>query len=117
MTCTHQRPTRRFEVEGDLTVYTAAAQKLRLLSELRVPYTVIEVDLVQVTEIDTAGLQLLLLGCNIAMTLGGSLRLLSPTPAVREVIELLRLEDVFARAAAHCPNCCAESMRSAGAAA
>lgn len=92
-------------------------QKARLLSALRVPYTIIELDLVQVGEIDTSGLQLLLLGCNIAMTMGGSLRLISPTPAVREVIELLRLEEVFARAAAHCPECCAASMSAEGAAA
>ncbi len=117
MSCTHERPTHRVAVEGDLTVYTAAAHKARLLPALRVPYAIIELDLVQVNEIDTAGLQLLLLGCNIAMTMGGALRLVTPSPAVREVIELLKLHDVFARAAAHCPNCCAEAMTAGGAAA
>jgi anti-sigma B factor antagonist len=103
--CEHERPTRRLEIEGDLTIHTARAQKERLLPALRAPYTVIEVDLAQVTEIDTAGLQLLLMGCDVAMVMGGALKLVRTSPAVAEVIELLSLQQIFASAAAHCPNC------------
>jgi anti-sigma B factor antagonist len=103
--CTHQREVRTVQVEGDLTVRTAASQKPKLLAALRAPYSVVELDLAEVTEIDTSGVQLLLLGCNIAMVVGGALRLTVISPAVREVIELLQLQTVFAQAAAHCPAC------------
>jgi len=115
MTCAHERPVRRVEVEGDLTVYTAAAQKSRLLPALRAPYTLVELDLVQVCEIDTAGVQLLLLGCNIALMMGGALRLVNPSPAVRAVLELLMLDPVFARASEHCPTCAAQAVATPGA--
>ncbi len=97
------------QVEGDLTVRTAASQKPKLLEALRTPYTVVELDLAEVTEIDTAGVQLLLLGCNIAMVVGGALRLTVSSPAVREVIGLLKLEAVFEQAAAHCPVCAGQA--------
>jgi len=109
MNCGHSRPVRSVQVEGDLTVLTAAAQKTSLLEVLRTPYTVVELDLAEVTEIDTAGIQLLLLGCEVAMVVGGALRLTVLSPAVREVIELLKLEAVFARAAVHCPVCATQS--------
>lgn len=112
--CAHERPTRRLEVEGDLTIHTARSQKERLLPALRAPYTVIEVDLAQVTEIDTAGLQLLLMGCDVTMAMGGALQLVRMSPAVAEVIELLSLQQIFASAAAHCPNCAEAGAHAAG---
>lgn len=112
--CEHERPIRRLEVEGDLTILTARRQKERLLPALRAPYTVIEVDLAQVTEIDTAGVQLLLMGCNVAMVMGGALKLVRTSPAVAEVIELLSLRQIFASAAAHCPNCAEAQSQAAG---
>jgi len=105
MSCAHARPVHPVQIDGDLTVQTAALQKTKLLQALRVPYAVIELDLSQVSEIDTTGVQLLLQGCTICMVLGGALRLVCLSPAVREVIELLNLQDRFAAAANHCPEC------------
>ena len=47
-------------IEGELTIFTAAEQKTQLLSFLK-PLTTLEINLANVNEIDTAGLQLLIL--------------------------------------------------------
>ena len=85
-----------------------------MFRQVRVPHTVIDLDLAQVAEIDTAGLQLLLLCCQIATTIGGALRLINPTPAVSDLVRLLALQGHFARAAAHCPECLAHGDEPAG---
>jgi len=54
------REPRRLAVEGELTIITAAAEKERLLAALQTS-SGLRVDLAAVEEIDTAGLQVLLL--------------------------------------------------------
>lgn len=77
----------------DLTVYHTLAQKNTLLDALKGAST-LELDLAQVGEIDTAGLQLLLLVKREAARAGKEVRLTGHSPAVRELIE-------FAHLAAH----------------
>jgi anti-sigma B factor antagonist len=60
------------EIEGELTVHTAAEHRGPLL-ELLEPEGELALDLSAVTELDTAGLQLLLLAQREAHHLGGRL--------------------------------------------
>jgi anti-sigma B factor antagonist len=98
-------------VEGDLTIYSACEQKRRLLPVFRTPYSTVELDLAQVTEIDTAGIQLLILGCKITVMTGGSLRLTNIGPQVAALIELFNLNETFVRAQNHCPICADDRIR------
>jgi anti-sigma B factor antagonist len=55
----------------------------------------IELDLSDVTEIDSAGVQLLLLAKKAATTSDKQLQLIGQSTAVRRVLELLRLDTHF----------------------
>lgn len=81
-------------VEGDLNIYQAAAIKQHLIDGVRAS-KLLELDLSHVMEIDTAGLQLLLLAKRESQTLGHELRIVRHSPAVREVIEFLNLVALF----------------------
>ena len=74
----------------DLTIYHALAQKSQLLDALGSADT-LELDLSQVVEIDTAGLQLLLLAKREANKAGKRMTLTAHSPVVRELIEFTHL--------------------------
>jgi anti-sigma B factor antagonist len=114
MSCSHQRPVQRLVIEEEFTVRNAAAEKSRLVAAVRAPGTITELDLSGVQEMDSAGVQLLLLCVRIAEFAGGSLRLTAPSAPVRDVIELLRLQGVFADAAEQCPQCTSSPATAAG---
>ncbi len=82
-------------LEGDLTIYNAAEQKLRLLKFLDGGQERLEIDLGKVTEIDTAGLQLLILLKREAASAGKNLSFAMHSRAVIDVLELTRLTGVF----------------------
>ncbi len=71
-------------LDGELTIFRAAELKPLLLQGAGA----LALDLSQVVEIDTAGLQLLLL----AQRERGALQLVDPSPPVREAIALAGLE-------------------------
>jgi anti-sigma B factor antagonist len=76
-----------------MTIYTAARQRDVLLEALRVGGAVpLEVDLSRVTEIDSAGVQLMLAARRSAAASGRTLRFTAAEPAVRSVLALLRLD-------------------------
>jgi anti-sigma B factor antagonist len=81
-------------IEGELTIYRAAELKQTLLAAVAANEAV-EVDLSQVSEFDSAGLQLLLLAKREAGATGRSLRLVDHSPAVVEVLELFDLAAHF----------------------
>ncbi|MBL1376508.1 STAS domain-containing protein [Zobellella iuensis] len=81
-------------LEGELTIYTAAALKSQLAPYLAGPQRV-EMDLAGVSELDSAGLQLLLLAKRELDRQGGALALLWHSQAVLEVLELCRLNTHF----------------------
>lgn len=81
-------------VGDNMTIYQAPEQKEKLLAALEGGPSV-EVDLSQVGEIDTAGLQLLMLVKREAHKAGKDLRLSGHSPAVRELIEFTRLSGYF----------------------
>src|SRR5262247_1367015 len=83
---------RRIAIAGPLTIYEAAPGKRALLEALgRVAE--LEIDLSEVTELDTAGIQLLLLVKGEASAANKAVRLTAPSPAALEAIELCGLDD------------------------
>lgn len=86
--------TTRTRVEGDLSIYNAAEIKQHLIDGVR-SSNLLELDLSHVKEMDTAGLQLLVLAKRESQKLGHEMRIVSHSPAVREVIEFLGLVAFF----------------------
>lgn len=81
-------------IDGDLTIYTVtelAAQLIPVPGEKRQ----VEVDLSQVTEIDGAGLQLLILVKREALRAGIALRLTDSSKAVLDTLDLCNLGAFF----------------------
>lgn len=78
-------------IEGEMTIYRAAELKQVLLVSLAKPGS-IDVDLSAVTDLDAAGVQLLMLARQLADTRQKKLRLIACSPTVLEVLELLNLK-------------------------
>ena len=78
-------------IEGELTIFRATELKPVLLDE-PAPQ---EIDLSGVTEIDTAGVQLLMLAKKTAQAAHRELRLVAHSQAVIEVFELLNVAAYF----------------------
>lgn len=79
-------------VSGEMTVYSAADLKTALLAHSIVGQK-LQVDLSQVREFDTAGLQLLLM---LKRRSQNQLRIVACSHAVRGVLALFRLDDLIA---------------------
>lgn len=86
-------------INGEFTIYTAADWRERLLNAV-VGQSDVELDLSEVSEIDTAGLQLLLATRREVRAAGGSLHLAAPSPAVVDVLNFCGLADDFGLAVA-----------------
>ena len=84
----------RIAIDGELTIYRSADLKVTVLEALR-KSTVLEIDLAGVTELDTAGLQVLMLAKNTAAADKRELHLLNHSPAVVEIVEMLNLGAFF----------------------
>ncbi len=83
-------------IEGDLTIYTAAQWRETVLAALEAePGQALEIDLGGVTEIDSAGLQVLIAAKKEAQRRDTALHLAQHSGAVRELLELFRLESYF----------------------
>ena len=78
-------------IDGEMTIYRAEELKQALLSE---PAPV-EIDLSGVTDIDTVGVQLLMLAKRTAQASQRDLRLVAHSAAVTDVFELLGLASFF----------------------
>ncbi len=84
-------PTLR--IDGDLTVYTVGEWHARLTAA--VGATLDQgalIDLSRVTEIDTAGLQLLLMAKRVAAARRRQFALLTPSPSARDLLHLCGLD-------------------------
>lgn len=81
-------------IEGEMTIYRAAELKDVLLSAMR-GARVIEVDLSQVSEIDSSGMQLMIAAKREAMAAGKQLHFAGHGRAVLEVLDLCDLSTFF----------------------
>jgi len=79
------------QIAGELTIFRAMELKPLLVDNPELQ----EVDLSGVTEIDTAGVQLLMLAKKTAQAANADLHLLGHSPAVLEVFELLNVAAFF----------------------
>jgi anti-sigma B factor antagonist len=84
-------------VAGDLNVYSAADIKAALLAQADALPGLLAIDLSNVGEFDTAGLQLLLM---LSRESRGRLRVRGCSEAVRSTLALCRLEGMIAAEAA-----------------
>ncbi|MBS4098787.1 MAG: STAS domain-containing protein [Sulfuricella sp.] len=84
----------RMDIEGELSIFTAAAIRERLLDSLA-DGAEIEVDLSKVSEIDCAGVQLMVAAQREATARSKSLRFVSYSPAVLELLDLCGISGHF----------------------
>lgn len=82
----------RLALAGDLTIYTASETKAEL-ALLAADCDALEIDASALEEIDTAGLQLLLLLSREMAGRGGELHLRDPSQPVRAALDILALDD------------------------
>lgn len=88
------KKSQRLSINEPMTIYQAPEQKARILETLGAT-DALELDLAQVSEIDSAGLQLLLLAKREAGNAGKAMDIVSHSPAVREAIEFANLARHF----------------------
>lgn len=84
----------RMAIGGDFDIYCAAEAKASLIGELRT-HPQLEQYLSHVRTIDSAGFQLLALAKLESRRLGGELRIVGHSTAVREVIEFYNMVGFF----------------------
>ena len=84
----------RLAIEGELTIYTVAQWKPRLLEHIGA-CAALELDLSAVSEIDTAGQQLLMAAQLHARALGRTLRVSACSQAVADLLALCWLASWF----------------------
>jgi anti-sigma B factor antagonist len=82
------------KLEGEMTIYHACELKEQMSEWLEQPQE-IEMDLSGVSEIDSAGLQLLIAAKQASQAKGRSLHLLFHSQAVLDAIELCNLSGFF----------------------
>lgn len=83
-----------FAIEGEMTIYTALELKEQLLAPLA-HCADMEIDLAGVSEIDSAGLQLLILLKQEARARGKTLSITGHSPPVLEIFDVCQLESFF----------------------
>jgi anti-sigma B factor antagonist len=84
----------RMTIQRDLTIYQAETLKAELLAGM-MGQTLIELDLSQVAEIDTAGIQLLMLAKRESQQQGQTLSIVAHSPAVRELLDFFNIAGYF----------------------
>jgi anti-sigma B factor antagonist len=81
-------------ITGEMTIYQAAEQHAQLQAALQAGAP-LELNLAGVTELDTAGLQVLMMAKKAAQRDGRSLHLVAHSAAVQDVFEMLRVASYF----------------------
>jgi anti-anti-sigma factor len=89
----------RIAIEGELTIYAAAEIKEKIASAFQSEQP-LEIDLSQIGEMDTAGLQLLLLAKREGIARNRQVTFTPPSQAVLDALQLCGLSTEFAPSAA-----------------
>ena len=89
-----EQQNNRIVIEGELTIYTVAELKDKILGGL-LTNDELGVDLTKVSEIDGAGLQLLVMAKQSAMALKKTLLIIAHSPVVAELVDLSGLSNFF----------------------
>jgi anti-sigma B factor antagonist len=84
----------RLVLENDLTIYNAPEHKRALLEALD-QAKVVELDLARVGEIDSAGLQVLILAKRESLAQGKNLRIVAHSTAVSELLDFFNMASYF----------------------
>ena len=95
---------KRLALEGELTIYGAAELQARLIAALADAPEGLDIDLAGVTDIDSAGVQLLMATHRTALAGNRRVLLCAPSEAVRDVLDLFDLASFFEIAAAALPQ-------------
>jgi anti-sigma B factor antagonist len=82
-------------VAGEVDIQTSPALQEHLQGVLDQGKSSIVVDLGEVTFLDSTGLSVLVVGLKRCQGAGGDMRIVSPQPNVRRVLEITGLIDVF----------------------
>ena len=90
----HKNGLSLLHIEGEMTIYTAAEIKAELMTHIVQPCE-LEIDLSQVSEMDSAGLQILILVKREAEKHSTSLRLTGHSRAVLDVLDMCNLASYF----------------------
>jgi anti-anti-sigma factor len=83
------------QLDGEITIYTAMELKKTILDALEECEQALHLDLSAVTELDTAGFQLLVLAKREAERRGKSLHIEAVSPATDELIRLYNMAGYF----------------------
>lgn len=81
-------------LDGDLTIYTVAEQRVKLMDAIATRMD-IDVDLSAVVEIDSAGLQLMVAAKRHAIAVGKYLRYINYSDPILGTLDLCDLESYF----------------------
>lgn len=82
-------------IAGEFNIFTASDTKSRLLEAIKQAVNDIEIDLSEVTEIDTAGLQLMVMAKRHAAGHAKSVRFTGHSAAVLQLIDLFGMSGFF----------------------
>lgn len=84
-------------VTGPLNIYEAASFKRGLVGIIRdaVSFASVEMDLSEVSELDTTGVQLLVLARREVLSMGKGLRVTAASAAVAAAFEIYNLKGLF----------------------
>jgi len=91
MTDAIPKVTRTIGTGSELTIYSVSQAKVELLAPLPAPGCLVEIDLQSVTELDTAGVQLLIVAHRHVSECGGEFRIANVRPEVRATLDMLCL--------------------------
>lgn len=89
-----EKKIRKVRIEHDMTIYTALETKAKLTDIMKKDFE-IELDLSRVSEMDTAGLQLLIMAKREFQSSGGNLYLINHSQAVYEVLDMCNMIPFF----------------------
>jgi anti-anti-sigma factor len=85
----------RFVVSGEMSIYTAATLKSELFDRCNASAAPCRIDVSEVTVLDTAGVQILLLTYRMAMAGGREFLLLNPSEPAREALNLIGVHELL----------------------